>query len=244
MTNRNLVLIVCLICASCTRQTDKSLISNWKSYSSPPKETDTNSHKEWTVLLKNDTIRAVNTAKNNPPLFPFADTLKARYGSKGMFSFLKVDDGYLVGMYRGEWGGNLYWFSEDGKKNYKISDDEVIQFIQKDRKTYAIQGLMHLSISEGSIIAIVKENNRWIGKPYVQLPAAPGAIELANNHDFIVMTSAGLFKVDENLNVTKLADKVGGNSMVLKDNVVYTGRHGGVYKYNMLTGKREWLEPN
>ena len=40
----------------------------------------------------------------------------------------RVDDGWLVGFNKGEFGAALYWFSADGKQNYKISDHQVWEF--------------------------------------------------------------------------------------------------------------------
>jgi len=47
---------------------------------------------------------------------------------------LEVEDGYLVGFHGGEFGGDLYWFSKNGQKKYKISGDNIVQFIKRDSK--------------------------------------------------------------------------------------------------------------
>jgi hypothetical protein len=164
----------------------------------------------------------------------------------GKISMLKVDDGYLVGFYRGEWGGSLFWFSKDGKKYYQISDDELVQFIKRNGKNYAIQGLAHLGMSEGGVIKIEKINGKWKSKEYLKLPTAPDAIAL-DNDDFIIVTSKSLLKVDNNIKISVLIDRavwyngLYPNSIVVKKNIVYAGMRAGVFKYNLTTNKQNWL---
>jgi hypothetical protein len=39
-----------------------------------------------------------------------------------------VADGWLIGTDAGEWGGELRWFSDDGKNSYYIETDSVHKF--------------------------------------------------------------------------------------------------------------------
>src|SRR5207244_13251840 len=75
----------------------------------------------------------------------------------------QVNDGWLVGFNQGEFGAALYWFSNDGQQKYKISDAQVVDFMRTPRGIIAIQGLAHLSISEGSLIDIARtsDSKRW-----------------------------------------------------------------------------------
>jgi hypothetical protein len=243
-------LIVCMfIFLGCQTQSDKSLIVNWKSYSIPTNpdtlEKYNHSSTEWMVFLKNDTVRVTDKIDPIVPSPPFP----LKHNGRDKPSILKVEDGYLIGSYRGEWGGDLYWYSPDGKKNYKISDDEIVQFIKKDGENYAIQGLSHLGMSEGSIIAIKKEKNRWVAKQYLNLSAAPDGIVLDSHKNFIVITSKGLLKINRNLQTDTLTKKaiwfemLYTNSLVMKNDVIYAGMRAGVYKYSLITSKQEWLQP-
>jgi hypothetical protein len=110
-----------------------------------------------------------------------------------------VRDGWLVGFNEGEFGAALYWFSSDGRRNYKISDDQVVDFMSTSQGIIAIQGLAHMGVSEGSIIRLAPaaKTGRWTSTEVKSLPEAPesfvrlndGRIFLALSDSLAVMTS-------------------------------------------------------
>ncbi|QEC77342.1 SMP-30/gluconolactonase/LRE family protein [Mucilaginibacter ginsenosidivorax] len=179
---------------------------------------------------------------------PFkADVNKEDKITVGEVSYLKVDDGLIIGFNRGEWGGSLYWFTADGKKHYKISNDQVIQFTQKDGRNYAIQGLNHMGFSQGSIITIDKKNGRWTSNTYFKLPDAPEVFTTDNAGDFYIVTSSRILKINKSGKaVTLIADGFWSqglypNSVVVKDGILYAGMRGGVLKYEIKNNKQTWL---
>lgn len=256
MINRIFIVLFICLSTSCYSQVDKSLINNWKSYPIPTNR-DTlmkynNSQLEWTVSLKDSKVQVIKSRPYyDQSILPFKIKRNKSDEGKmaGKISLLEVEDGYLIGFYRGEWGGYLYWFSRDGKHHYLISNDEIVQFIKRNGINYAIQGLAHLSMSEGSIIEIEKQSDKWIAKEYLQLPTAPEAIGLDANNNFIVITSKSLLKINNDKTVVVLIEKgvwydgLYTNSLIIKDEIVYAGMRAGVYKYNLSTGKEEWLLP-
>ena len=186
---------------------------------------------------------------------PFHDEsivpFKINTDEKEQLSALKVEDGFLVGFYRGEWGGHLDWYSKNGDNHYKISDDEIVQFIKRGDKIYAIQGLDHMSISAGSIFTIEKTDGRWTAGQYLKLPSEPRSIALDLSNNFFVITNKSLLKIDTGRKIITLVKNgfwhstfySNAISAAIKDSVVYVGMRAGVYKYNLLTGKQEWLLP-
>ena len=184
----------------------------------------------------------------------------------GLIDVIEVEDGYLVGFNRGEWGGELYWFSKNGKKRYEISGHQIVQFIERDNKIYAIEGLAHLTMTGGSIIEIEKQKRKWVAKEFLKLDTAPEAIQLDSKGNFIVVTfgtswsldksgktvinaTPGLFSIDREANIeTLVEDGILGyylypSSMVIQNDVVYIGMRKGVYKYDLATKRDEWLLP-
>src|SRR6185437_10770643 len=158
-------ILICITALSCRSQGSKNLIDNWKNYPVPTNPDTLRkynySNTDWAVTLKNGSVFVSNyneRTQEDLSKLPIKvnPTENEKKDIRGKVSFLKVNDGYLVGFYAGEWGGSLFWFSTDGKKHYKVSDDEIVQFITRSGKNYAIQGLAHLSMSEGSIIVIEK----------------------------------------------------------------------------------------
>jgi hypothetical protein len=252
MLNRILIFLLAFIGCSCNSNVDKSLIDNWSSYAIPTNP-DTlrnynNSQVEWTLFIKDNKVHVVRSRPyHDPSVVPF----KINSDEKEKLSALQVTGGYLVGFYRGEWGGHLNWFSNDGKDSYLISNDEIVQFIKTDKGNYAIQGLNHMGFSNGSIINIENDGKKWVDKEYLKLPLAPYAIASDSYKNFFIITSNNLLKVDSNRKITTLIRKGIWNngiysnsiSMIIKNNIVYAGMRVGVYKYNLSTGKEEWLLP-
>ncbi|BBB68532.1 hypothetical protein UNDYM_4279 [Undibacterium sp. YM2] len=112
-------------------------------------------------------------------------------------SFTEVDDGWLVGYNRGEFGASLYWFSKDRKKHYKISDHQIIRFIQKSNALYAIEGLSHLGVSRGSLIKFIKHSGRWLASTEVKLPCAPNTASLKRNQELLLACPDALLAIDQ-----------------------------------------------
>jgi hypothetical protein len=115
MLKRAFIILVCFSCFSCNSKVDKSLIENWKSYPIPTNP-DTlrdynNSPNEWALFIKDNKVHVVKSR-------PYHDTsivsFKINSDEKEKLSSIQVTDGYLVGYYRGEWGGHLDWFSKNG----------------------------------------------------------------------------------------------------------------------------------
>ena len=244
--------------SSCYSQVDKELISNWKIHPVPTNPDTLQKYNysfqnECAVFLKND---SVHVYKRREPQdddlsllpFKFAPGKKEAAKMHGIISLLSVDDGYLVGFDRGEWGGYLYWFSKEGKKHYQVSTDQIVQFIKKSSEVYAIQGLAHMGISEGSIIKIKKLKNKWISKEYLKLPTAPFAIAL-HNTSFIVITSKSLFEITNDNKISTLVETgiwntgLYPNSIVVSGNKAYAGMRAGVFEYDLLSRKQNWLLP-
>ncbi|MBS1532344.1 MAG: hypothetical protein JSU01_18730 [Bacteroidetes bacterium] len=254
---RHILIIIALFSfTSCYSQTDKSVVDNWHSCPVPANR-DTlykynSSPNDWVVSIKDGNVHAEKQSRYfTPNTLPFKIDPKLRRKSfyRGKICIIHAGDGYLVGNDRGEWGGDLYWFSNDGKKYYKVSDDEVKQFVTRDNQIFAIQGLAHLGLSEGSIIRIEKINMKWVAKEYLKLPTAPEAVVLDKNKNFIIITSKSLLKIDSLSHLEFLIEKgmwyyLYPTSMVIKDNVVYSGMRAGIFKYDLSTGEQKWLMDN
>jgi hypothetical protein len=243
-----------LLFTSCHAQSDKGLIESWQSYQVPNNPDTLNklgfSPADWTVFLENDKVRVANSTQfKNLAQLPFSikGSKKEQINLIGRQSFIKVADGYLVGFYRGEWGGYLYWFSNDGKQYYKISDHEIVQFIMRENRIYAIEGLAHLDNSEGSILNIVKNNDRWIAQTYLKLNAAPEAIGLDRRNNLIIVTSKSLLSLDIDAKIKTLIETgiwyygLYPNSLVILNDNVFIGMRKGVFKYDLQSGNQEWL---
>ena len=111
-------------------------------------------HHQWVVfLLEGRTsvrLRSVKREKGSPypekqesyPPMPF-EVLQgsAKEGLAGEWFSVKVFDGWIIGFNAGEFGAGLWWFSPDGKKRVRISDDQVVGFFVTDAGLMALAGL-------------------------------------------------------------------------------------------------------
>ena len=258
-------------------QENLTFLKNWKSYPVPTDE-DTLyqyswSPNNWIVYSDKDDVRVDEILIKKPEdKLPFkisqsnGNITNIAAPLCGLSDVEEVDDGYLTGFNRGEYGGELYWFSKDGKKRYEVSGHQIVQFIKRDDKIYAIAGLAHLTTSKGSIIEIEKKKKKWVATEYLKLPTTPVAIQLDSKGNFIVVTDGinwsfnkagmcvinatpGLFSIDRDANIDTLVkagmwgDYLYPSSMVIQNGVVYIGMRKGVYKFDLTTKKDEWLLP-
>ena len=258
-----------------------TFLKNWVSHPVPTDKDTISKYNhapnDWVVYFDGDDIRVddvrnYGSSSGVKNKLPFEIRQSNRKGINmsaplaGLIDVIEVEDGYLVGFNRGEWGGELYWFSKDGKERYEISDHHIVQFIERDNKIYAIEGLVHISITGGSIIEIEKQNRRWIAKEYLKFPTAPRVIQLDSKDNFIVVTfgtnwsfkiegieviaKPGLFSIDREANIdTLVEDGIWGDylypsSMIIQNDVVYIGMRKGVYKFDLTTKSDEWLLPD
>lgn len=247
-----LLLLPTALCA----QLNNSLVKHWKSYPIPQSN---QMHLLYTkdfqsVFLKDGEITTANVYLNiveNELPFEFKPigyieemTMK---GSKSVF---KIDNGYLIGFDNGEFGGSLYWFSNNGKQKYKISEHNIQQFIMRDGMLFAIEGLCHMGTDTGGILLISNVEGKWVAKDYLKLPYAPMAIQLDRNKNLIIATSSALLSIDNQANITVLDDygKWQPNkhllSLLIQNDVAYVGMRGGIYRFNLKTKTAEWLLPD
>jgi len=235
-------------------QMDSFDIAHWKSYPIPTNQ-DTLMKYNWSKLewhLQRDGKKVyakLSKEIQKDKKLPFelkALTAREKEELTGDISFIKVDDGYLVSFWRGEFGGSLYWFDKNGETRKKVARAMIVQFIRRDNKIYAIAGLAHMGYSNGGIIEVRKETGEWKLFDYVPLHDAPYAINLDKQKNFIVVTSSHLFSVDQNKAIDTLVvkgfwDMLYPTSLVVNKKQILIGMRQGVFKYDLSSRKEEWL---
>ncbi|MGG9964661.1 hypothetical protein [Ferruginibacter sp. SUN106] len=252
------ILTVAFVISTCNGfcQQVTTSVKEWKSYPVPANKDTLSNYilqhdTDWTVVSVDNTIAAVNTRVKPAESLPFKimASKKEQYKFSQEYTVIKVDDGYLIGFRRGEWGGNLYWFSNDGGNRYEISTDQVNQFIKQDNKIYAIEGLSHLGISAGRMISINKDNGKWKVKEFLKFDAEPEAIDIDSKKDFIIVTAKGLYSATVTAAIHPVvADAfwhryLYPTSLIVQNDIVYIGMRKGIFKYDLKTKKQEWLMP-
>ena len=230
-------------------------VSLWKPVPAPPR-TSYEAHGvffqranfanvEWTVERQGQKVTAilgngmVETPAAERPAFDMAMPL----GSNPEVlpsRILKVSDGWLAGYNRGEFGAFLWWFSTDGKKRYKISDHQINEFIIHHERIFAVEGLAHMGLDDGSLIEISQKAMKWTADIFVELPECADAITILKDDRFCIATSSMLLAVSLDKKTELLVSRsdwawmpVNSIAVDAKSENVYIGMRQFVARYNL-----------
>jgi hypothetical protein len=100
---------------------------------------------------------------------------------------LDFPDGKLVGVNRGEWGGELSW--QPRKAKPEVFDKENVIAILKDGdNAVAIFGLAHMGLDYGRAMSLTRKSDAaWATGRLIQFFAEPEAITALGNGRFAVL---------------------------------------------------------
>jgi len=214
---------------------------------------------EWRVFAEDDRVCAQRTSANDtnrgerPTFTPDIHLIGSLHPAT---SFAAVDDGWLIGCNGGEWGGQLYWFSKDGERNYRISNHRIVDFFFLPDGLYAIEGLAHMVMSEGSVIRIARPrpDARWEATTATKLPFAPDAISVRRDGTMLLTLSDSLVSIspDRTVHTLLLSDPpwrhgpLYPNSSLLStdEQKLYIGMRQFVGEFDLLTKKLRLLIPS
>ncbi len=208
---------------------------------------------EWRVFTDNGKAFASSTREapakrpEKPEFLP--KTAKFQGGS----AFATVDDGWLVGFNEGEFGAALYWFSQDGKRSYKVSEHQIVDFVSRPDGIYAIEGLAHLGMSAGSVIRIARAtaSSHWQATTIAKLPFAPYALSLRQDGTMLVTLSDSLVSIGPDHTIRTLFSKAlwgalyPNSSIISSDGTkLYIGMRQFVGEFDLTTNKFRFLIPS
>lgn len=102
---------------------------------------------------------------------------------------LRVEDGWLVGGNRGEWGGELVSVGDDGR--FQLVLEENVRDIHRvGNRIVATVGLAHLGLSRGAVMQLERDaGGQWRATPWRVLPGAPA--ESVASADGLVVSVVG-----------------------------------------------------
>lgn len=110
---------------------------------------------------------------------------------------LKIPGGTLIGINKGEWGGQLIYKPTDTTKKIIDIKRGNIKFVfsYKD-KIYFIEGLAHLSISEGELYQLDTTNNNFKFTKLLDFDDAPEAFTIYKDK-FLIATHKNFYIVQD-----------------------------------------------
>ncbi len=240
-------------------------VTQWKEIAIPPVADScerevwyhaaNDSNYEWRVFAQGDQVHAEltkrqdSTGKSRPKFIPNIPSFEAR----DAVAFTEVADGWLVGYNAGEWGGALYWFSNNGETNYKISDDQIIEFFMLSGEIHGLEGLDHDGFSDGSIIRITQPRSGapWIATTLAELPYAPYAISIRKDNTMLITVTSALVAIGSDRKVRTLLhhapwERLGIYSSALShdENKLYWGLSQYVGEFDFKTKRLRFLVPS
>jgi hypothetical protein len=207
----------------------------------------------WTVFIKDSMVCANTYYQTTADKIKNLGFTPRAKGLKFVSAIVPVSDGYLVGFNHGEWGAALYWFARDGKCSYQVSEHQVVDFVVVSETIYAIEGLAHLWVSEGSVIKITRSNHcrRWKAHEWVKLPFAPEAVSLTRDNAMVITLSGALVAVDTNGKIDFLVRDAPWGVLYPRSSVlspdgekVYVGMRQYVGEFNMKSKTLRMLIPS
>ena len=177
-------------------------------YVTDPPEVDTvpwsvaNSDKHEWVVTPGDAgprVSLLSQQKDVPSPLPFEiKPGSARDGLAGERKAAKVDDGWIVSFNAGEFGAGLWWFSPDGEKRFKISDDHVVSLVPTSSGLLAAVGLAHGAGApyKGRVLRLSRDaNGPWVTEALFDLGGAPEVMAKDSDGSLLVATYNRLLRI-------------------------------------------------
>lgn len=214
---------------------------------------------EWQVVSENGKVKGIlrSEEEGNKLKSPeFDTTMQFDYGESSAHLTLEVEDGWIVAYNDGEFGAAIYWFDKMGKLKKLLSHHHVKEFLIEGSRIFAIEGLSHMTMSQGSMIEINKDEKGWAVSDFVTLPQSPMAITKVDAGDYIIVTKDMLLRVNLEREILILVPNsiwgmLGPNSVAVdKEGYIYIGMRRfvgrcklgkSVQQYELLVPDQTWL---
>lgn len=151
---------------------------------------------------------------------------------------LKLQNGELVSFNRGEFGGQLFFISNDSTiKSVEIKKGNIEFIFEYNNKIYFIEGLAHISYSGGALFELDTVDQKFTYKKVLDFEAAPEAYAIYKGK-LLIATHNG-FCVVENLKKEIIFKNTFWSSLypssvaVLDEENVFVGIRGGIVKLDL-----------
>ena len=95
--------------------------------------------------------------------------------------------GRLVGRNRGEWGGEAYFVPTNGEAVLLVASN-VVGFATIAGQMCVVTGLAHITLNDGALYRIDRDNKGVRAVPIVELPGAPTGFTIRDDH--LIITTA------------------------------------------------------
>ena len=190
---------------------------------------------EWSQLNRSAGISVIN--ENGKIIFN-----QREYN--GDTVFLELENVYLRGIDKGEFGGDLSFIRKGTKQSILIKKGNIKFIFELDGKIYFIEGLAHMGINEGAMYRLDNVNGKFSYEKILDFGNAPQVCMIYNNKIYIAGSKN--FYVIDKLNKKLILEETfwGGlypNSLATLDGKnIYVGMRGGYALVNIEKGTADF----
>lgn len=120
------------------------------------------------------------------------------WASRGTRFVVDVEDGWVVALNAGEFGGGLYWVARDGSQVRTLNDsDNVAALVMSTVGVVALTGLDHMTNGKGEALLVKKDRaGIWRSAHLANIGASAYAATLTADGTILIVTRTSLVKVD------------------------------------------------
>jgi hypothetical protein len=144
---------------------------------------------EWDVFLIGGKLKIIPAQRKEELKLPFEVIFNPHEGVIGDQHVIRDKDGWLVGYNGGEFGGSLWWFSQNGKQRKHLADERVLGFLAYPTGVIILTGLAHLSTTEGSVLFIAQETKKI--RRLADLGSPPANFFKESDHSLLAVSFRG-----------------------------------------------------
>lgn len=211
---------------------------------------------EWQVSMKDGqpfAHRRNARAEATDGLPPLIKKTRGPHPQPGEIHSYQVPDGWLISFNPGDGLGGLWWYGQDGRQSYQISNDQIIQFLPTRRAIYALEGVAGAKQARGRIVQIQRNaQGQWLSSTFADLGHMPEVGMIDRDDNFLVCATDALIQVKPDQTQTVLVEKAFWDGLSPRSIAisslgdVYLGMHQGVSLVYKLKDAyvTEWFLPN
>ena len=216
--------------------------------------------REWKVETENGNLKISKYAYSADeqieklPLNLRQTILKNRNVGKGLGGYLYIESfekGWLIGSDAGEWGGKLFWFSENGNHKTELLKDNIRGIARVADEIFILSGMRHLGIDEGKIFKLAKDEKGSLKVQFlIDLKTQPQTFTAKNDQSTVIAVNNKIVRLKssgeiENLRETNFSSLYPNSMTITSSKVIYVGMRLFIVRF--MQGENgfteEWLMP-
>jgi len=160
----------------------------------------------WLVSTDGDHIQITESKphRTEEPALPAKFKLEPRL-QLGHRLVLGFDDGWLIGINAGEWGGGLWLTNKDGSLSKKVVMDNVGGLVPMGQSVLVLSGLAHMTFNFGTALMLSNPHHMNVALEWaVHLDAAPQSFTNRKDGSILVVTNYGIDQISRSGDLKRL----------------------------------------